>query len=201
MGERRFDRRLGVDTRGLLYHGAADDSRHVDANCYQGVPPENFERMLRSLPVEPGRFCFVDLGCGKGKALLLAADAGFCRVVGVELSTELADVARSNLSNRIGTGGVPEYQVIAGDAAGSPLPPEPLVVFLFNPFGEQTLSAVLDNLRESLADAPRPAFVAFMNPTLAHLLDGQDFLTLRVGEPKFRIYEAQATAAARRKGP
>lgn len=51
--------------------------------------------------------CFVDLGCGAGKALILASEAtgSFRSIVGLEIDPHLAELARKNLR------GAPSVQV------------------------------------------------------------------------------------------
>jgi len=47
---------------------------------------------------------------------------------------------------------------------------EPLVLFLYNPFGESTIRHVLANLAASLRARPREAYVIYMNPRFEALL-------------------------------
>lgn len=81
--------------------------------AYYGIAPSVFERALALVgtPTPPGtlaapstltppdwsRFSFVDLGCGKGRALLLASRHPFLQILGVELDSNLARTARANL--------------------------------------------------------------------------------------------------------
>ena len=51
-----------------------------------------------------------------------------------------------------------------GDASAFPIPPGPLVFFLFNPFTGPVLEAVADNIRRSFAQDPRPMCVAYHAP-------------------------------------
>ena len=53
---------------------------------------------LDSLAIDASRFTFVDLGCGKGKPLMVAASYGFRRLVGVDISAECIAIARRNIA-------------------------------------------------------------------------------------------------------
>jgi SAM-dependent methyltransferase len=181
LDERRFDRRYGVDTRGLVRHG--EGGAFHDGIHYQGTSPRLFREILAQVPAPPPSLTFVDIGCGKGRTLLLAAELGFRHVVGVELSEELARTARDNI-RALGVDG--EVQVV--DAARMRFPDEPLLVYLYNPFGEATLKAVLENLRDSLRARPREVFVAYLNPSdgtqrplVGHLMDADDFVAVASG--------------------
>lgn len=169
MQERRFDERYGVDTRGSR---PADQSPRGDSVGYGAIQPDRFAKLVSALPVAPASLAFVDLGCGKGKALVLAAEAGFERCVGVELSPDLAVVARKNLAVRAIAG-----EVVETDAAGFVFPDGPLLVFLFNPFGESTLAMVLETLRGSLVADARPVFIGYVNAVHRSMFEECGFLT------------------------
>ena len=193
--QRLLDRRLGVETRRADGPDAEAMAvaRYVDGNPYAPTPARQFTRMLASLPIdEPSEFTFVDLGCGKGLTLMLAAEHGFPTVVGVELDRRLAEVAGSNVRSFVARSpdlaGV--IEVVTGDAAGFPLPAGPVVVFLFNSFGEATLSAVVETVERSLTRSPRPLFVAYYNPVHRDVLDRSAMLRRLAHTTRWALYEA-----------
>src|SRR5271169_6097318 len=68
---------------------------------YQPTEPDLFHEMLAALS-QQGHFdfhdfVFIDLGSGKGRALLMASDYPFRRIVGVELLPTLHQAAEENL--------------------------------------------------------------------------------------------------------
>ena len=181
-----FDRRLGVNTRGY------SDLR------YEPTPAEVFFEMIARIPFDPREFVFVDLGSGKGKVLMLAAQYPFRRVVGVELWEDLHRIALENLDSfRQCPGCAAEVTSMRMDAADYPLPEEPLVLYFFNPFPEAVLLRVLSNLRESLARAPRRVYVLFYGPVRRgapwdrrRAFEASGFLHVFRDEPRFTIYTA-----------
>ncbi len=101
-----FDRARGTDTGGLipraeLATGHPND-KHVTA--YYGVAPSILRGLIELWlnetrpPAQIDRYTFVDIGAGKGRALLVAAESPFYEVVGVELNPELAAVAERNIA-------------------------------------------------------------------------------------------------------
>lgn len=120
---------------------------------------------LDSLPIDHARFTFVDLGCGKGKPLLVAASYPFRRLVGVDVSPVCIEVARRNVA-RYG----PEHidpsrvELLCLDAEDFEFPLDPLVVYLFDPFPGAVLEHVVANLEHSLEQRPREVYVVFLNP-------------------------------------
>jgi SAM-dependent methyltransferase len=153
-----FDSSLGVDTKGpvgLWYlHIESDNVR--DAIRYEGVKPSVFRQALRDVPDDFERFTFVDLGCGKGRALLLANEFRFSQLIGVEFAPELAAVARSNCHRA-----AVQATVLSQDAVQFPFPPGNIVVYLYNPFGPTVLDPVLDHLLES---RPAKCYIVYINP-------------------------------------
>lgn len=128
---------------------------------YQAVPARLFRQVSRALPQMPPATVFIDVGAGKGKAMLLASRCGFRRVVGIELDPDLARIATVNLLHARTTPSSTSTQVVCGDAATYAFPNSPLVVYMFNPFDTRMLRAVIDRLYESWLAYPRPVVLAY----------------------------------------
>ncbi len=109
---------------------------------------------------DPAMYTLVDLGSGKGRVLVAGARAGFRRVVGVEYATELHEAALSNTSGFL-RHDVQSIDLVLGDAGAYQFPLEPLVIHLNNPFREQTMSRVIENLSSSYEELPRPVVVVY----------------------------------------
>lgn len=116
-----------------------------------------------SLPTPGPAWTFVDLGCGKGRALLSAARRPYGRIVGVEFAAELAAEARAQLAAFAGADAA-RIEVREGDAVDVAWPGGPVVVFLFNPFGPPVIDRVAASLALSYRSAPRALIVAYLNP-------------------------------------
>lgn len=174
---RLFDLRYGVDT--LEDHDGPEfppDAAHDDARHYARVSPRVFAALVKDIDAPPGSI-FIDIGCGKGAALLLALKHGFRSVIGVELNGRLVPIARANVEKYCTNRKLDcRAQVVQGDAVAFDFPDEPTVLFLFNPFGAETMRDVLDNLERSLERNPREVVVAYMNPTQAAEFAGRRFL-------------------------
>src|SRR6184192_3703762 len=99
---------------------------------YQPSEPALFHEMLGALSIDPTQFTFIDIGSGKGRALLMAADYPFRRIIGIELLPELHHVALDNLRQyQSHTQECVDLQAICGDARTFPFPAEPTVLYLF----------------------------------------------------------------------
>lgn len=188
--EFRFDRRYGIDTRGRRWTGADVLARaqHPDGTNFGSTPVPVMERMFRAVPgLSPAEFTFVDLGCGKGTALAVAAMHGFGRVIGVELDGHLAEIAERNATTlRTRTAG--EIEVREGDASLFRFPPEPTLLFLSNPFGEATMSSVVEAVVSSVREHPRPFFVAYWRPLQRRVWDQLPGVTPVADEKQWVLY-------------
>ena len=165
-----FDRTNGVDTSGRLNlrRLAIDSPNRKHGRDYQGVEPGRFSDALAEVHEDFSTFTFVDLGSGKGRALLMAHQLGFRRLIGVEFSLRLAEISRRNLAKLE----VNNVQVLVQDAAEFRFPNEPLVVFTFNSFGPEVLGRVLMNLRTQI----NPVYFVYVNAVHDSTLLSDHFL-------------------------
>jgi SAM-dependent methyltransferase len=162
-----FDARYGTDTGGV--QSLADVADIVGDNAKHGLAhiasdPDQFSGMLGKLALHVPDYTFVDLGCGKGRALLLAGEVPFKSVIGVEFVPAFADVARKNLAIAAAKGMRSDIEVVTGDATQFDFPSGPLLVYLFNPFDSSIIRRVAQNVMKSWRAERRPVFVVYANP-------------------------------------
>jgi SAM-dependent methyltransferase len=136
---------------------------------YQASDEEDFLQAIRILEDRIHDFTFVDLGCGKGKALLMAAKFGFRDIVGVEFVDQLCEIARQNLVRM----NITKATVLHMDAGDFRFPDADTVLYLFNPFTLPIIKRVVSNLptggRHSL-------YVIYINPRFPEPFERADFL-------------------------
>jgi SAM-dependent methyltransferase len=173
-GDAEFDweHRVNTTSGGV---GWRDRLLGVFNSPYQPTEASLFHEMIEAVAALPkfsfGAFTFIDLGSGKGRTLLMAAEYPFRQVVGVELLPRLNEIARQNLAeSKTGSRKCFAIESICGDAVDFVFPNEPTVLFLFNPFPEAGLRRVIANLEESLRRYPRVAYVLYHNPLLERVL-------------------------------
>jgi SAM-dependent methyltransferase len=172
-----FDLQYGTDTGGYTssadLHGKTLSSLYTTA--YVGIAPSALSSALSSLKINFGEFTFVDVGCGKGRAILVAAQFPFRHLFGVEIAPELCVTARANLTLR------PELanraSIINEDAVSVTYPEGPLFIFMFHPFLAPVLRRVLANLEAQLRNSPRTTYLLYArNPRYTHVLEKFPFL-------------------------
>lgn len=130
---------------------------------YQPTDPLIFREMMEQVSADLRHYTFVDLGSGKGRALLLAREYPFARIVGMELLPELHAIAQQNIQ-RLAAEERGRFELVCGDARRFAFPPGPLFVYLFDPFPAPILTEVVANLERSVKEDPRPVLVGYQNP-------------------------------------
>jgi SAM-dependent methyltransferase len=191
------DRRYATDTGGIIELSQLRVvGEHAEHGVrYQAIQVPVFRRIMRSLRIDHAAYSFVDLGSGKGRALLLAARHPFQRIVGVEFAPDLHEVAVRNVAlfRRKETQS-PPIELRCQDAVTYAMPETNVVCFLYNPFDGVVMQKVLDNLEASYARHPRRLIVAYRNPRCQDLFDRSGFLTLTHATHSYRIYETRSAA-------
>lgn len=169
-----FDLRYGTDTSGIIEvdRVETDSPNKKFAMRYEVTRARPLGRLLRRLDL-PTDGRFVDIGCGKGRVLMVAARHGFTRLTGVEYSPALCEVARRNLSLfRSKTGLSFEAEVVEADAAGYEIPADANVFFMFNPFYKEILDVVAGSITDSLRVHPRDVWLIYLYPECREAFDG-----------------------------
>jgi SAM-dependent methyltransferase len=169
-GDVDYDWEHRVDTTGATV-GWRERLLGLLNSPYQPTDPVLFHEMLASIEIDYCDFVFIDIGSGKGRTLLMAADYPFRRVIGVELLPALHRVAEENIRNyKSESQRCFAIDSICADARDFAFPLEPTVLYLFNPLPEAGLVQLLTNLEESLHEDWRPLFVIYHNPALEGVL-------------------------------
>jgi SAM-dependent methyltransferase len=192
-----FDAAYGVETnegaRGRTY---LSDLEIPSANWIYGVDyiaiePERFRALLSQLLIRFEDFTFVDFGSGKGRALLLAAEFPFKKIVGVEFAPELDAVAQQNIKNYRNPGRrCMAIESVCMDFSGYELPGGPCVFYFYNPCEGRVLAKTLENIRKSLEKEPRTIYALYVAPAHEEMLRSAGFLIPVTHDParNFCIY-------------
>jgi hypothetical protein len=166
-----FDRTHGVDTDGKFggwtYLSDLDipGPNWIDGHDYLPIEPDRFKRVLDSLDIAFEDFTFIDFGSGKGRALLMASEYAFKDIMGLEFSPELHCVAQDNIRRYSPpTRKCGNIRSINVDFTDFALPPEPSVLFLFDPCRGRALAKVTAAIGMSLLACPRPVYIAYVAP-------------------------------------
>jgi SAM-dependent methyltransferase len=189
-----FDLLHGTDTGGLIW-GKDIPGISLSAlysTAYAGIPPSVLTQALAALPIHCEDFSFVDVGCGKGRALLTAANFSFRRLIGVELSSELCSIACANIALK--SDWASRISIVNQDATKISYPDGPLLLYLYNPFRAPILRRFLKNLEGQLRKSPRPVYLLYAwDPDFKRVMESFPFLhQLSITEYPLSPEEARA---------
>jgi hypothetical protein len=189
-----FDLRHQLDTGGKISLDvlSINSDNKWQGTHYQAIFPDRFRESIDSLSIEPQEYTFVDIGAGKGRALFLAQDMGFKRVIGVEFALELVQICQQNISRKVAAGlaSVSPVEIVHTDALSYKLPNEQTVLYFYNPFGEEIMVRMIERIRASLEEMPRPIKIVYENPLCdCVLMSGIPGLRRIVNADRFKTYE------------
>lgn len=120
----------------------------------------------------------LDLGCGKGRALCVAAHFHIFKSTGLDISRELCIDAKKNLERTKITFPSLDYNIINNDAFYFDIPDDVDGIFLFNPFDEIIMQEVVENINQSLLRSPRLIHIIYINPMHKELFFEKDYETV-----------------------
>jgi SAM-dependent methyltransferase len=189
-----YDSKYGIKTKGLV---RLDDLEITSDNKTRntGFRPTRvrpLKKLLNSLEL-PRDSVFVDLGCGKGRALVIAAEYGFKRVVGVEFSSVLCKEAKRNISTYLKNRGVDvDIEIVESDVCDYEIKDDENIFYLFDPFDDVVLGRVLKNLDLSIEKMKRKVWLIYNNPIFRTVIEKQGNFKksgeIFIGNTEFVVY-------------
>ena len=189
-----FDLRYRTDTmRWVEMNTLAFESKHKgNAVRYTATKSRPLQRLISKLNL-PKDGVFVDLGAGKGRVLLLAAQFGFEKVVGVEFSRELCVIARENVRTFAKKKQITaRIDVVESDVASFCIQPEHNIFFMYNPFDNVVMVRLLANIGTSLTQFPRKIYLIYNTPIHDESVSKSGLFSacqeFEFGGTEFRVY-------------
>ena len=158
-------RRLAYVIR-VKWHGLDFTKVEVDA---LGLDPmrslkheesgQALDRVLRTLRISESDAA-LDIGCGKGSAMLTMSRYPFARVDGVEISKELTQIGKENLRRMK----VRNSEIFLGDAGAFDGYGRYTFYYLYNPFPQAVVAETMTRISDSLRRHPRRVTLLYTNP-------------------------------------
>lgn len=189
-----FEYRYGLETAKVVEVNrldiSAEDKQH--SVRYKPTRVRYFHKLMQALSL-PKSLVFVDVGCGKGRVLLLAAQYGFRRIVGLELSPRLCEIARDNIGVfRRRHLEINETTVVCTNVLQYQLTDDEGIFFLFWPFDRSVTMSFLEMVRQSIDRKPRNVWLIINEFQFLDLLDGDSYFDqtqyIVYGASEFNVY-------------
>ncbi len=163
--EIKGEKKYGINTIG------ADELKSLEeigidifhSTIYMPVSYDLLQELFKQLNYKPINH-FADIGCGKGRALCMAAHHGCKKLTGIDFSKNLCADAKKNLSIIKQKNPQLQYKIINNDAFYFEIPLDVDCIFMFNPFDEVIMSGVAENILKSFQLNPRAITVIYVNP-------------------------------------
>ena len=188
---RVFDTTFGTDTYGRLDVPVSKEGLDNPIWGYSAINHDFFREIFRAIPGDLTKYTFVDVGSGKGAAVMMAAEFPFRQLIGLELNTELVDIARKNIiqfNQRAPVSINPQW--VEGDFFHWDLPRQPLLFFFNNPFPPDLSLQAIKHLDACLSDTRQTALLVFRKAPQAtgnYLRQSSFWKPLRLA-PYWRVY-------------
>lgn len=141
---------MGVDELGL---SAERSHEYADSG---GLELENVLDSFNITPLD----AIIDFGCGKGGALITLAKYPFVKIIGVELSTKLVEIAKRNLRKLR----IDNVSIQCCDAIEFKELDDYNFFYFFSPFPCPVMKLVIGNIETSLNRKPRKVTIIYLNP-------------------------------------
>jgi SAM-dependent methyltransferase len=151
------------------------DGNVKKASRYEAVSFYMLENLFTAFRKLSGNSSIVDLGCGKGRVMMVAAHFGFNRMTGIDFAKEVCEEARVNMLKKEKQFPGIRWKVINENVQNYEISPDDSVFFMFNPFDYSVLKNFLRKLDISCDEFPRPIYFLYASPQHDRLLLNNGF--------------------------
>lgn len=161
-----FERRLGISTLGwtpMVGDVKSDNYRVI----YEPTPYRRVLAIFKQMRLSSSDV-LVDLGSGMGRVVFSASWYGAKQAIGIEVDESLHRAACANRARRPARYSNVDLRCMYAEEfsfAGVS------ALYMYHPFGPQTMRTVIRNIEESLRERPRRFVIAYMNPVVASVIE------------------------------
>lgn len=140
------------------------------ASRYEAVSFYMLEKLFSAFRKISGQSSIVDLGCGKGRVMMVAAHFGFTEITGIDFAREVCEDAIVNMQKKQKQFPEIKWKVLNQNVQDYEIGPSDSVFFMFNPFTQSVLRKFLKNLDASCDQFPRTTYFLYASPQHQKLL-------------------------------
>jgi SAM-dependent methyltransferase len=149
--------------------GFAPDSPYSAHDITEGP---DLRKVLRKLTIPPGSK-IIDIGCGKGAAMIAMAEFPFAQIGGCDISPELIRTAEENMRRL----GIHNVSLHCEDATTFSRLDDYDFIFLFQPFKRPVFEPMMANVKASLQRRPRDMTIIYHHPRQHEVVVAGDVFT------------------------
>jgi SAM-dependent methyltransferase len=145
------------------------------ASRYEAVSFYMLEHLFTAFRKISDITSIVDLGCGKGRVMMVAAHFGFTKTTGIDFAKEMCEEANANMMKKQKQFPGLTWNVIRQNVENYDIRSDDSVFFMFNPFDYSVLKNFLRKLNISCDQFPRPIYFIYASPQHDKLLLNNGF--------------------------
>ena len=173
-----FDFKFNIETKQRL--GKENRAAPLpDSLEYVGSRYTQLLSVFRKIPVDYSNSVLLEIGCGKGRAIAVAATHEFKKIIGIDYEENLVALAKKNL-NQMRFKKTNNIVIQHQNATLYKIPNDINVIYLFNPFIGETLKKVVENIHQSYVTAPRKILIIYLNEVDFDLLIENKFWLTKI---------------------
>lgn len=168
-----YDKKFGIETRKVVELNQLGLSLDHSKNSsrYDGTPYLFLNQLFCDGNYSLKGKSLLDIGSGKGRILFYALSKGASRVTGIEASPILNQLFQENLSSCSVDGQIKMIQSNATEFKG---PWDYDYIFLYHPFGDETINVIIDSIKSSYLN--QKLRILYVNPVFGTTFEKNDFL-------------------------
>jgi len=140
------------------------------ASRYEAASFYMLEQLLGAFRKISDQTSIIDLGCGKGRMMMVAPHFGFTDIAGIDFAKEVCEQAIVNMKKKEKQFPGIKWKVINQDVEDYDIGPSDSVFFIFNPFNHTVLKNFLKKLGASCNQFPRTTWFIYASPLHQHVL-------------------------------
>ena len=140
------------------------------ASRYEAVSFYMLEQLFGAFRKISDQTSIIDLGCGKGRMMMVAPHFGFTGITGIDFAKEVCREAIVNMKKKEKQFPEIKWRVINQNVEDYEISLDDSVFFMFNPFNEAVLKSFLKKLDVSCHQFPRTTYFIYASPQHQKLL-------------------------------
>jgi predicted RNA methylase len=142
-----------------------------DVHANQPSSFYTLKKAFSHIDQKPENISLLDIGCGSGRVLSYAMLLNFRKVFGIDLDENGIEKAISNCTQMQKNGFTTIFNIQIADATRYDLPEGINVIYMFNPFGEQTMKTDLNNIITYCTHLNKSIYLIYCNPVYINLFE------------------------------
>ena len=178
--DNKFGTLTGVIKEQFMMHDSISMDRYENSVRYHPTPVKSIHLALDSLKEYDLNYedsIFIDIGSGMGRNLLIASEFPFEKIIGIEISEYLNQIAEKNISiYKTKTQKCKNISSFCADILNFDIPDfKSLVLYFWEPFDEEIFIPFFQKLNKSIKSKDQKVFLIFLGKAFSEVRKSKNF--------------------------